>query len=118
MRDQPAGVEFGEDSGQAEPFLESRKTVGDHFRSADDSPTAPRLVPSNRLQPMGALDAPRGVENPGAVRRLFEPRAEIAVELHQALLGVGERLVDRVADIDRGAQIDFTVAGVTRAFSG
>ena len=76
MRDQAAGVELGEDAGKAETLLESSETIGDDFRRADDSSAAPRLVPRDRLQPLGALDPPRGIEDAGAVRRFFEPRTE------------------------------------------
>jgi hypothetical protein len=56
VRDQAAGVELGEDAGKAETLLESSETIGDDFRRADDSSAAPRLVPRDRLQPLGALD--------------------------------------------------------------
>src|SRR5271169_1186179 len=118
MWDQAAGVEFGEDAGQAEPIPKPCEVIGDHFRRADDRPAPPRLVPRDRLEPLGALDPPRGIEYAGAIRRLFEPCTQVAVEMHQAIFGVGECLVDGVADIDRGAQIDLTFTGVTGRFPG
>ena len=116
MRDQAAGVEFGEDAGQAEPVPKPCEIIGDHFRRADDRPASPRLVPRDRLEPLGALDPSGGVEYAGAIGRLFEACTQVAVKIHQALFGVGECLVDGVADIDRGAQIHFTFAGVTGGF--
>src|SRR5271167_5251769 len=62
VRDQAAGVEFGEDAGEAELLPEAREIVGDDLRRADDRAAAPRLIPGERLQPLGALDPPRGVK--------------------------------------------------------
>src|SRR6516165_6039512 len=113
VRNEAAAVQFGEDTAEAELLSKLRETIGDHLRRAKDGPALPRFVISHRLQPVGPLDPPRGVENAGAICRFFEPRPQIAVELHQALFGVGERLLDGVADVDRGAQIYFALAGMT-----
>src|SRR5215467_689241 len=106
MRDQATGVELGENSGEAELISEAREIVGDDFCGADDRAAATCLVPGETLQPLSAFDPPRGVKDAGAVGRFFEARTQIAVEIHQALLRIGKRLFERVADIDRGAQIN------------
>src|SRR5215471_1396009 len=118
VRDQAAGVELGENAGEAELISEARKIVGDDLRRADDRPAAPRLVPGEVLEPLGALDPPCGVKDAGAVSRFLEARTQIAVEIHQAFLGVGERLFEGVSDIDRGAQVDLALAQVSRSFPG
>src|SRR5215831_3929507 len=79
---------------------------------------APRLVPGEALQPLGALNPPCGVKDAGAVSRFLEARTQIAVEIHQAFPGVGERLFEGVSDIDRGAQVDLALAQVSRSFPG
>src|SRR6516164_9005906 len=118
VRDQTAGVEFSENPGEAELISEAREIVGDDFRSADDRAAAARLVPGEVLQPVGPLDPPCSVKDAGAVSRFLEARTQVAVEIHQAFLGVRERLLDRVADIDRGAQIHLAVAGMTGGLPG
>src|SRR6516164_6255362 len=118
VRDQASGVELGEDAGEAELISEARKIVGDNFRGADDRAAATCLLPGEVLQPLGALDPPRGVKDAGAVGRFFEPRTQIAVEIHQALLGVGKRLFEGVSDIHRSAQIDLALARVAGGLPG
>src|SRR5215471_5226880 len=118
MRDQTASVELSENAGEAELISEAREIVGDDFRRADDRPATPRLVPGEALQPMGTLNPPCGVKDSGAVSRFLEARTQIAVEIHQAFLGVGERLFEGVSDIDRGAQVDLALALVSRTFPG
>lgn len=49
VRNQTAGVELSENTGETELVPQSRKTIGDHFRCADDRPGALRLVPAKRL---------------------------------------------------------------------
>src|SRR5271170_549807 len=46
VRDQPAGVEFGENAGHAKLVSETREIISHHFRSADNGPPAPHLIPS------------------------------------------------------------------------
>src|SRR5215469_3997946 len=118
VRDQTAGVELSENTGEAELISEAREIVGDDFRRADDRPAAARLVPGEALQPLGALNPPCGVKDAGAVSRFLEARPQIAVEIHQAFLGVGERLFEGVTDIDRGAQVDLALARVSCTFPG
>src|SRR6516165_4307902 len=118
VRDQAAGVELGENAGETELISEAREIVGDDFRGADDRTAAPRLVPGEALQPLSALDPPRGVENTGAVSRFLEARTQIAVEIHQAFLGIRECLLGGVSDIDRGAQVDLALARVPSSFPG
>src|SRR5215831_20678824 len=48
VRDQTAGVELGENAGEAELVPQPRETIGDHLRCADDRPGATRLVPAKR----------------------------------------------------------------------
>src|SRR6516165_4127118 len=93
VRDQAAGVEFGEDAGKSELIPQAREVVGDDLRCADDRPAAPRFVPGQRLQALGALYSPLRVEDAGAIGGFFEPGAEIAVKVHQAFLRIGEGLV-------------------------
>src|SRR5260370_31854331 len=114
MRDQAACVELGEDAAEAELIPQALEIISDDLRRADDGPAAPRFVPGQRLQPLGSLDPPRGVEDAGAVRRFFQPRAQVALETHQALFGARKRLFDGISDIDLGAQINLAVARVTR----
>src|SRR6516162_6635522 len=118
MRDQTAGVELSENAGEAELISEAREIVGDDLRRADDRAATPRLVPGEALQPLGTLDPPCGVKDAGAVSRFLEARTQIAIEIHQAFLGVGERLFEGVSDVDRRAQVNLALARVPRTFPG
>src|ERR1700751_1971583 len=56
VRDQASGVELGENAGEAKLISKAREIVGDNFRGADDRAAATCLLPSEVLQPLGALD--------------------------------------------------------------
>ena len=68
VRNEPTAVQFGKDTAETELLLQPGQTIKDHVRRADDRPAAQRLVVSDRLQPLGALDASRRVEDAGAIR--------------------------------------------------
>jgi hypothetical protein len=51
VRNQTAGVELGENAGEAELVPQFRKTIGDHLRCADDRPGAARLHEGGNERP-------------------------------------------------------------------
>src|SRR5438270_704442 len=101
MRDLGAAIHFGQNAVEAELFLQSHQPVCYLLGCADDDLVAQRLVKSDGLQPAAARGAVLDRAHAGAARRILEPLAEIAIEIHDAFFRLGAGLRRRLGDIDR-----------------
>ena len=88
VRDEASAIHFREDTGETEFLSQALESIGDHLWRADNGFAAQCIVIGDGLQPLATLDPPCGVGDAGTICRFFEPSAQIAVEMHQALFGV------------------------------
>src|SRR5947209_10604043 len=107
MRDLGAAIHLRQDAVEAELLLQSHEPVGYLLGCADDNLVAQRLVVSDGLQPAAARGAVLDRAHAGAGRRVLEPLAEIAIEVHDAFFRLGAGLRRRLGDIDRRPQEHF-----------
>src|SRR5215472_17070488 len=114
LRDLGAAIHLTQDAVETEGFLQTHKTVGDAFWRADDQFFAQRFLVGNVLQPPSARRPQLTLLNPRAGRRVFEPFAEVAVEIHDALFRLLTRRPVGFGDIDRRAQEDLALARMAR----
>src|SRR5579864_8550280 len=105
MRDEPAGVELGEDAVEPQLVLERVQLLGHLLGRADDDLAADRILVGQRVEHRGALGPAFAGRCAGAVRRGPEARRLLAKEMHDARLGLGARPLYGLADIERDPQI-------------
>src|ERR1700688_2878771 len=101
MRDLAAGVQFGEDTVEAQFVLERMQLLGDPLGRADDDLAADRILVGQRVEQRGALGPALAGRRARPVRRGPEARRLLAEKLHDARLGFRARPLRGLADIER-----------------
>ena len=94
--------------------LQFEEAVGDPLGRADDDLFAQRILIADGLQPPAARRAILDRAHAGAGRRILEPLAEVAVEIHDAFFRLVARRLVGLGDVNRRAQVHLAVARVPR----
>src|SRR5918911_2841728 len=90
VRDQAAAIEFGQDAVEADLFAQFLEAAADALRRADQHVALKRVGIGQVAQSFGAVDE---ILSAGSPRRLGDQLILQPVEMGDALLGLGARLL-------------------------
>src|SRR5262249_49437732 len=113
-----AAVEFGEHAVEADDLDQLLEPRGDAVGRADDHLLTQRFLVTDGAERRAALGAAFARSRAGTRRRILNLHRERAIELHDRLLGFGARRRLVLAHVDRHAQIDLPLAGMSRRAIG